>query len=228
MPHHSIPLQAPKVVSHKSKGFTLIELLMVFGVIAILAAITFGISQGVRDSQGRAKARAELAMISQALESFKNTHGDYPWAESEVESSADELFKALIGWKKYDSATVGFEDKTTDEVPEQGPTPFIDISKLTYVSAAEPDEFNPEITGNTKPENYRLLDPWGNPYRYYYKESASDSNWENFGYMLYSAGPDGKDEMPANWDGLLSPNVLNATDSNGDSINLDNIYAGEQ
>ncbi|MFU8848825.1 MAG: prepilin-type N-terminal cleavage/methylation domain-containing protein [Opitutales bacterium] len=227
MPLLSIPLPPKKAVSRKSKAFTLIELLMVFGVIAILAAITFGISKGVQDSQGRAKAKAELAMIAQALESFKNTHGDYPRAESDVESSADELFKALLGWKKYDSASAAFVDKTTSEVPAQGPNPYLDISKLTYVDAAEPEEFNPEITSNTKPENYRLLDPWGNPYRYYYKQSATDNNWENFGYMLYSAGPDGKDQMPGSWDGLLSPNVLNTTDSNGDAINLDNIYAGE-
>lgn len=227
MPHLSTPLHVPKVVSHKSKGFTLIELLMVFGVIGILAAITFGISKGVQDSQGRAKAKAELAVIAQALESFKNTHGDYPHAGADVDSSAGELFLALTGWKKYDSGTSQFVDKTTAEVPVAGPKPFIDISKLNYIDTGDPDVFNPEITTNTKPENFQLLDPWENPYRYYYKQSATDSNWENFGYIIYSAGPDEKDEMPGTWDGILTPAVIDATDGNDDAVNLDNIYVGE-
>ena len=52
---------------------------MVIAVILILAGITFGISRGVQNAQARAKAKAELAIISQSLEQYKSVNGDYPW-----------------------------------------------------------------------------------------------------------------------------------------------------
>jgi type II secretory pathway pseudopilin PulG len=112
---------------------------MVFAVIAILAAITFGISSGVRNTQGKAKAKGELAMISQALDSFKMTHADFPWAAADKDATGD---------------------------------------------------------------------------------------WENFGFVLYSMGPDGKDAIDTDWDGVTTINIREATDQ-GDPVNLDNIYAGE-
>ena len=66
-------------LSKRQQGFTLIELLMVITVILILAGITFGISRGVQNVQARTKAKAELAVISQALETYKSKNGDYPW-----------------------------------------------------------------------------------------------------------------------------------------------------
>ena len=132
-------LPSAEVIQHARRGFTLIELLMVFAVIAILAAITFGISSGVRNTQGKAKAKGELAMISQALDSFKMTHADFPWAAADKDATGD---------------------------------------------------------------------------------------WENFGFVLYTMGPDGKDEIADDWDGVMIKGIREATDQ-GDPVNLDNIYAGE-
>jgi len=219
-------LPSAEVIQHARRGFTLIELLMVFAVIAILAAITFGITGGVRNTQGKAKAKGELAMISQALDSFKMTHGDFPWAAADNEASAKELFKALLGWKTFDPAENEFRDKETAEVPEQGPDAFTDVSKLTYIDIADSSEFNPDLTGNSAPNNHLLIDPWGNPYRYYYKKNAT-GDWENFGFVLYSIGPDGKDEIADDWDGVMTVAIREATDGGGDPVNLDNIYAGE-
>ena len=36
-----------------------------------------------------------------------------------------------------------------------------------------------------------LLDPWGNPYIYWYKWDNSPDAWDVFGYHLYSTGPKG-------------------------------------
>jgi len=198
---------------------------MVFAVIAILAAITFGISSGVRNTQGKAKAKGELAMISQALDSFKMTHADFPWAAADKDASAEELFKSLLGWKKFDSAGSVFRDKETTEVTDQGPDAFIDVGRLTYIDTGDPGKFNPELSGAAVPVDHLLIDPWGNPYRYYYKKDAT-GDWENFGFVLYSMGPDGKDAIDTDWDGVMTINIREATDQ-GDPVNLDNIYAGE-
>ena len=195
---------------------------MVIGIIGILVAITFGIADGVRDTQGRAKARAELALMVQALESFKSKHADFPWAEPDEDESAKELFKALAGWKKFDYSTpdsTEFADKTTSEVPAQGPKPFLDISKLNYIETGAPEDFNPEISGNTLPDSHLFIDPWNNPYRYYYK-TGSGGDWENFGFVLYSMGPDGE-HSPVDTDGILTETIRN------DALNLDNIYPAE-
>jgi prepilin-type N-terminal cleavage/methylation domain-containing protein len=77
LPHRHSPSKRPQ-------GFTLIELLMVIAVILILTGITFGISRGVQNAQARAKTKAELATISQAIEQFKSRYGDYPWHDSSI------------------------------------------------------------------------------------------------------------------------------------------------
>lgn len=222
------PRLSPRICSASGdqrprQGFTLIELLMVFGVIGILAAITFGISQGVRNAQARAKAQTELVVISQAIESFKASNGDFPWATDDEDESAEELFKALLGWKKFNSASgeMTFEDKNSNEVPNQGPKAFLDVSKMTYIDSddVDEDEFNPKLDNSSAPDNFLLLDPWGEPYLYYYK-TGSDGAWENFGFVLYSMGPDGE-HSPVGADGILTDDLREQAD------NIDNIYAGE-
>ena len=74
-----MPLNSKK--SHG--GFTLIELLTAMAIVAILAAITFGVLKGVQDAQARTQAKAELAVIQQALEQYKSRYGDYPWHDSD-------------------------------------------------------------------------------------------------------------------------------------------------
>ena len=196
----------------KHKGFTLIELLMVIAVILILAGITFGVSRGVQNAQARAKARAELANISQSLEQYKSVNGDYPWVNDEPE----EFAKALMGWKEFlQSGTstgsgVTYEDKV--DVPSSGPRSFIDPEKLSYSGILPSDS-------NEVPTNLYFTDPWGNEYIYNYKNSASGA-WDNFGYVLYSIGPDNS-HVEVSSDGILDATLRQ------NSKNADNIYAGE-
>jgi len=58
-----------------------------------------------------------------------------------------------------------------------------------------------------------LLDPWQRPYVYAY---ASQAPWSNSGYVLYSVGPDGKDDAT-----LLAGGYVDATREE----NFDNLYA---
>ena len=189
-------------------GFTLIELLMVIAVIMILAGITFGISRGVQNAQARAAAKAELAVLAQALEGYKATHGDYPWA-----ADGDELAQALMGWMAFSGSgsSVTFADLSADDVPDSGPKSFIDPTKLDY-SGTLPDGPQDE------PGAGAFQDPWGNDYVYKYKASAADS-WEVFGYHLYSVGANGED-------GTTTAATGESTRPGGDEDH-DNIYAGE-
>ena len=192
-----------------NRGFTLIELLVVIAIIMVLAGITFGISSGVRNAQARASAKAELAVIAQALEGYKSTHGDYPWA-----IDSEELTKALMGWMKFkrtNSVTI-FEDVEADDVSAKGPKSFIDATKLRY-SGTLPK------AANEAPDNVEFLDPWGNAYVYKYKTSGTGS-WNNFGFILYSEGADGT-ASAVGPDGIITTTLRNS------SNNIDNIYSGE-
>ena len=173
-------------LSKRQQGFTLIELLMVITVILILAGITFGISRGVQNSQARTKAKAELATISQAIEQFKSRYGDYPWHQGGGGDSTDNnkmLLYALTG------RMVLADPSPTDNTTE--------IAAIEITDEAEIDK-NPKFLDDSKfsttkigQSSTNLLDPWGNPYIYWYKWDNSPNAWDVFGYHLYSTGPKG-------------------------------------
>lgn len=210
-----------------NSGFTLIELLMVIAVIAILAGITFGISNGVQNAKARAMAKAELAVLSQALELFKSRNGDYPWVSgdpAQAEENGKLLFQALVGWMEFTRSGVvtNFDVKTV--APPTGAA-YVDISKLTYVNLTQTNDFNPEIDLSASPTNYAFLDPWGNPYVYAYGKTGVGNTWEVFGYHLYSTGADGS-QLSSIVD--ASTGVMDSDfRESGSGENADNIYAGE-
>ena len=191
---------------------------MVIAVILILAGITFGISRGVQNAQARAKAKAELAIISQGLEQYKSVNGDYPWVTGRNEvARAREFAKALLGWTEFNQSmdadgkiTIEYEDKVV--VPSSGPRAFIDPEKLSY-SGTLP------IDSDVMPTSLNFTDPWGNVYIYKYRTAAFGA-WDNFGYVLYSKGSDSS-HVTVSSDGVLD------TAFRQNSKNVDNIYAGE-
>ena len=181
--------------NHRKEAFTLIELLMVIAVIILLAGITFGISKGVQNAQARAQVKAELATISQALEQFKTRYGDYPWHDSDDGSypappspNADQkpnvmLLYALTGRLTMERDTSGniAVDKVADSLEDAlvlGKPKFIDHTKFSLYEVSDDQPI-------------ALLDPWGNPYIYWYKWENTSDDWDVFGYHLYSMGPKG-------------------------------------
>ena len=173
-------------LSKRQQGFTLIELLMVITVILILAGITFGISRGVQNAQARTKARAELATISQAIEQFKSRYGDYPWHQGSGGDSTDNnkmLLYALTGRmvladpSPTDNSTEIAAIEITDQAQIDKNPKFLDDSKFSTTKIGQ--------------SSTNLLDPWGNPYIYWYKWDDSPDAWDVFGYHLYSTGPKG-------------------------------------
>ena len=176
-----------------ASGLTLIELLVVISVILVLSGITFGIFRGVQNVQARAQAKAELAVIAQGLESFKSRYGDYPWHDSNDsdyptpasgEMTNTMLLYALTGRMNMLTDINGsiIINKISDSLDSNEVTDkikFIDVSKFSF--------------SGTDREPNQLLDPWGNPYIYWYKWEENSNNWDVFGYHLYSTGPNGSD-----------------------------------
>ena len=172
-------------LSKRQQGFTLIELLMVLAVILILTGITFGISRGVQNAQARAKTKAELATISQAIEQFKSRYGDYPWHDSEGSDTNQMLLFALTGRLVMEKQTDGSISVTS--TPSQDDAEVIKRPKFL-----DDTKFSTQVDGSGN--STKLLDPWGNPYIYWYKWEAAENVspvWDVFGFHLYSTGPNG-------------------------------------
>jgi prepilin-type N-terminal cleavage/methylation domain-containing protein len=196
------------------RAFTLIELLTVISIIGILSAITFGVVQGVRERAAVSQAKAELAVLAQALEAYKLQYGDYPQTGAAVndqspftpsgESTASDtdgpgiLFNALTG-KRGPLAS--------SNIVTNGRA-YVEISRLSFQETKSEALPRP---GAVQVAN-AFLDPWGNRYLYYNKTGLS---WVRAGYILLSAGPDGLVAQPT---------------SAGDpqltlSENVDNLYS---
>ncbi|MEI8234549.1 MAG: type II secretion system protein GspG [Verrucomicrobiota bacterium] len=62
----------------KWRGFTLVELLVVISIITILAALTLSTVGYANKKAAMDRARAEIAGLEVALESYKVDNGDYP------------------------------------------------------------------------------------------------------------------------------------------------------
>ncbi|ADE56026.1 prepilin-type N-terminal cleavage/methylation domain-containing protein [Coraliomargarita akajimensis] len=208
------PDDSQELRRRRRSGFTLIELLLVVSIILVLAGITFGVSRGVQNSQARARAKAELAVLAQALEAFKTHHGDYPWTNPSKNGGLTEeqvLSKALLGYmefRKDSSGNVSFMRK--QGIPNSGPKSFMDPTKIEFIGSM-PKQV-------TQEPDIKFVDPWGGVYQYKYKHV---DNWENFGFVLYSTGAD------LNQQGYFENNGLINLNNKTNSANKDNILYGE-
>jgi prepilin-type N-terminal cleavage/methylation domain-containing protein len=156
-------------------GFTLIELLVVMGVILILAGIVVGVQRGVYHQQSQARAKADMQAIANALETFKLRYGDYPWADDPTNSTTGStpdknLFLVLTGQRILRKVNGNYQMSTLAN--NQKAAPMIDESQIETDTAAT-----------------YFVDPWGSPYKYYYKANK-DTPWNHTGFIIVSLGPD--------------------------------------
>ena len=133
-------------------------------------------------------AKADLAVLAQALEAYKQVHGDYPWTDTgnaaNLQANGQRLFDALLGWTTFQrvGAITLVDELTGTEVPANGPRRFIDPDKIYFDGTELPS------SPNTQPgRDNTFVDPWGNPYVYIYgKQDSASNTWQMFGYHLYS------------------------------------------
>jgi len=65
--------------------FTLIELLAVIGIIALLAAFTLGVTQIAVRKGSEAKVRAQMEMLTAALQKYREDYGYYPQYDGDLQ-----------------------------------------------------------------------------------------------------------------------------------------------
>lgn len=173
-------------------GFTLLELLAVIAIIAVLTSIVIGVGRRASEAGRVARAKAELAALSAALESYKRQYGDYPRTNDSAL-----LLQSLIG--KFGPTGTALNPAGRAQ---------LETAKLSIALASAPDAPLDPFTSTSAV----LLDPWQQPYVYIYKTPLS--GWTNPSFVLYSIGPDGADS-PA----LLSGGFINvAPAANADNL----------
>jgi general secretion pathway protein G len=139
---------APPGANAQRAAFTLLELLAVISISALLASIVLGVGRRASEAGKVARAKAELAALSVALESYQRTYGDYPQTDDEAR-----LLQSLIGRRGPGNA------------PITGRA-LIETARLTTAESLDP------FTNATA----TLLDPWEQPYVYAYRTQTPWSN----------------------------------------------------
>lgn len=190
--------------ARRPAGFTLLELLAVIALIVVLTGIVIGAGRRATETGKVARAKAELAALAAALETYRAHFGDYPHAASDAsatESAAGQiLYAALLGWRG----------------PQLGAPRFATARRALIETA----RFAPARPGADAADNH-LLDPWGQPYRYAYRGSA---DWRSASYVLCSAGPDAAATLPLPANGLIDATYESQL-VDGRPINADNLHA---
>jgi prepilin-type N-terminal cleavage/methylation domain-containing protein len=112
------PLATRHFRPRRADAFTLIELLVVIAVIAILAGLTLSALGYVNKRGAESRARAEVAALSTAIESYKMQFGAYP--------ATNNLYNELTGQGLVNSNRVLFEPTPGMVDTNVSPRRFID------------------------------------------------------------------------------------------------------
>lgn len=208
----------------KKRAFTLIEILIVIMIIGFLAAVSMKVYDSVSQSQDRAKAVTDIAAMATALESFKGMYNDYPRlnAKSNGVVAMRDFYKCMIG--KTFMRLRGDQISLVDIQGARDYKPLLDVGILKIGDPLKPD--STEALNYDSP-NVCVLDPWGNPYMYYYDASlvaGSLGQWESSNFILMSKGQDGKEtEVNSMYSSGILPEESTYRDAQG---NVDNIVFG--
>jgi len=154
----------------RAAGFSLMELVVVVAIIVLLAGLTMAGMSFIQGKQNREKAKLQVKLVEVALENYFGDNRAYPPSLDPNGEKGDEvLYKYLY----YD----GFEARESGGV--------------VYLPEADPE--NNEKAGQAwmqgKGAQARIVDPWGNYYRY---RSGDAPDAINPDFDIWSCGPDGK------------------------------------
>lgn len=154
------------------RGFTLIELLVVIAIIAILASLVLSTAGFIQKKAARARAEAEIKALESALESYKADNGDYPVGNNG-------------------------NPNTITAVPGENKATL--VTNLMNMSSGSKIYF--EFSKNMTNSQGSAIDPFGEPYGYYYDGTNGGlKNGKGF-YDLWSRGgtTSNSNQIIGNW-----------------------------
>jgi prepilin-type N-terminal cleavage/methylation domain-containing protein len=174
-------------------GFTLIEILVVMTIIGILMALVIGVAGPVQQQARVYRAKGEIAGIETALTRFETDNGFVPTSvaiginggtyagdpgDNYIKASKA-LFLALTGRHYYwtVSTNVGpnyYTSMKQSQVYNPNPNPT--------EGSARSDDFSTYESTAVESGDY-LMDPWGNPYGFYY--ATNSTNHSLFNQVTY-------------------------------------------
>ncbi|MBI5691166.1 MAG: hypothetical protein HZC55_13855 [Verrucomicrobia bacterium] len=207
-------------------GFTIIEIVSVIAVMAVLFSLGFGLVNSAKQRAAVARARGELAALTQALEDYRRVYGDYPQTGNAPQATptVGATITNLQAQALLLNALIGVYGPTNFSTRLNGPV-LLEVSKFRLeveLTAATTANFGVAqgIPPSKQFVSNALLDPWGNRYMYYYKApGAGGLQWRAPAYVLYSVGPDGQHIAPS-----ISTGLFTGTQQTT-GVNADNLYA---
>jgi prepilin-type N-terminal cleavage/methylation domain-containing protein len=162
-------------------AFTLIELMVVITIIVILAGLVVGGMEYANLRQASEKTKVQIALLSKGIEEYKLDMGAYPGTADNTPIAGDvseQLYQAL------------FKDGYDYTNPNTPPPSWTKATKI-YLNDLDPRNNKQgwvTTTTNAAPgANLKIIDPWGNNYRY-----RKGTNAQNPDFDLWSMGKDGK------------------------------------
>lgn len=180
-------------MSRRNHAFTLIELLVVISIIAILVGLSFPVYNSILESGKRKTAAAQIRLIELKLNDFRLENGFLPPAtfvggappassgeagEYDADPkdpaylrSARVLFLALTGRTTFDDGA----DSLGKSYYEPRPA---DIGAPAEASDAIDSSVRSTYRDHSFDSGSYLIDPWGNPYGYYYDPENGD--WKSY------------------------------------------------
>ena len=179
------------VISHSSSpseaSFTVIELLVVVAIIIILASLILSTVGYVQKKGARARAEAEIAAISAALESYKADNGIYP--------------RDNPGNKYTDALDARVHVHADPKCPDAQYFPAsaylftqlsgMDVNQTPISGAKSYFSFKPQMLGTSSGTVLYLRDPFGESYGYSTAYQADSTKGFNPTFDLWStAGTD--------------------------------------
>jgi general secretion pathway protein G len=154
-------------------GFSLIELVAVVAIIVVLAGLTITLVIQLKDRHNIARTKVQEALLENALAGYHLDNGAYPSnADAEGRKGDEVLYKSLY----YDG----------QEARQSGA-----VSPRIYLAALDPanNTKGGEAWMQGSGADARIVDPWGEPYRY---RSGDSPDAVSPDFDLWSCGPDKK------------------------------------
>lgn len=191
-------------MGHEGQRENLNQAFSVFEIIGVIAVITIVMTMlvmslgGIRPAADSKAAQSEIILIQQALEAYKSRFGEYPKKVTVGGASPSMeviLFNALMGTLAPNGKLGNFKS-------------VLDRNHMTFATTNFP-----LVGGTPALVDNQILDQWGVSYQYRF--DPDDASWENFTYVLFSAGPNG----------IFTDVTAAGKKNEGAAGNQDNIYA---